>query len=328
MIFIFSTCNYYRYQISYKEPFYKLAQVKERIPGWCDRILWLQNDSQSELVACTSQKYLNTKLKQKGVHKNKRKIINEYCSVNDGGVMSASDHSAVYAAFRFSSNRSNSLMANELSSMSQTYITLTVGKLSVDYPHGCDYHFLGKPTDAQIIFPAPFEDLTPNGNGMSRALTNESNNHHHFSSAARTASQLSEHRHINGDNFADEACCKLNWITSRPAHQLHLIVRLYFAGTESTDKRWYAQTSVSLNEIKNMQLTEIQAPLLKDGLPIIANHIDTSKFSPQQHVSNETETNCLKERFKMPNSSISGTKTPVLNLCINLSSISRAKRSF
>jgi hypothetical protein len=103
------------YHVHFREPIYKGGRVKERTPGWCDRILFhSQQDIRDELIpekvpltlVPSSGNYTVTKgpiinHKTGEVVDPEKEFVDHYYSVNDGQGMSISDHSPVVAGFIF-----------------------------------------------------------------------------------------------------------------------------------------------------------------------------------------------------------------------------------
>lgn len=117
------------YRTKYKEPFYKGGGVKERTPGFCDRILYhsMVDLSEDLLPECVPQKlslhnYKDSKDSTSGGGISSEAIalsggndfgltnepklpnamtatIDNYQSINDGDIFSVSDHSPVFATF-------------------------------------------------------------------------------------------------------------------------------------------------------------------------------------------------------------------------------------
>ena len=107
------------YRIRYKEPIYKGGNVKERTPGYTDRILFHSlSDMESTLVperksvpleligANDSSNDDSSSSSSRGAPPHEvTASCDNYCSVNDGAAMSVSDHSPVYGTFLLSTQR-------------------------------------------------------------------------------------------------------------------------------------------------------------------------------------------------------------------------------
>jgi len=123
------------YHTAYREPFYKGGRVKERTPGWCDRVLVhslhdLQDEVRPETVAADaipSQESLKTLRQRKWMQRERagasiavaapgaaedeetedgamhEEMVQNYFAVNEGPGSSVSDHSPVVASFTFRS---------------------------------------------------------------------------------------------------------------------------------------------------------------------------------------------------------------------------------
>ena len=102
------------YRIRYKEPIYKGGNVKERTPGYTDRILYHSlSDMEETLVPerktvpleligalDSHDDYDDSRSSRSGALPHQvTASCDNYCSVNDGAAMSVSDHSPVYGTF-------------------------------------------------------------------------------------------------------------------------------------------------------------------------------------------------------------------------------------
>eukprot|EP00602_Paraphysomonas_sp_CaronLab_P005504 CAMPEP_0185022322 /NCGR_PEP_ID=MMETSP1103-20130426/5032_1 /TAXON_ID=36769 /ORGANISM="Paraphysomonas bandaiensis, Strain Caron Lab Isolate" /LENGTH=906 /DNA_ID=CAMNT_0027554333 /DNA_START=389 /DNA_END=3109 /DNA_ORIENTATION=+ len=97
------------YRVKYKEPFYKGGMVKERTPGFCDRILYhsitdLAENLVPERVRLDLSLEQNTaqSLSLNKKHESERTlshVVDNYQSVNGGDPWNMSDHSPVFATF-------------------------------------------------------------------------------------------------------------------------------------------------------------------------------------------------------------------------------------
>jgi hypothetical protein len=86
----------------YKEPFYKGGKIKERTPGYCDRVLYHSLvDDEGELEPEKVQ--LPASLQARGGEG--QGLVDNYRPINDGAVYSISDHSPVYATFELKLKR-------------------------------------------------------------------------------------------------------------------------------------------------------------------------------------------------------------------------------
>ena len=87
------------YRTRYREPFYKGGKVKERVPGYCDRVLFhslpdLRDRLRPEPVLVELQP-----LHEAGARSIGTAAVDNYRSINEGEGMDVSDHSPVCAAF-------------------------------------------------------------------------------------------------------------------------------------------------------------------------------------------------------------------------------------
>ncbi|KAF4136284.1 Endonuclease/Exonuclease/phosphatase family [Phytophthora infestans] len=91
------------YQTTYREPFYKGGRVRERVPGWCDRILYCsradspwENCFKVEQVACSDSSLGRSSFGSDTVRDNYRALNDE---------LRGSDHSPVSCTFLWSVQR-------------------------------------------------------------------------------------------------------------------------------------------------------------------------------------------------------------------------------
>ena len=161
------------YKIAHKEPFYKGGAINDRVPGWCDRVLWYPNDSHSVLEPLMASEFATDdqfSLQVRGPDGAGPIVAHEYRAMNDGPVMSVSDHSPVYAGFRLLSHRSAGSVPATTGVREPlagfVYITISLGKLAVRCPGGGDYDWLGHVRDTHVVFPAPYEDCGAGDTGL------------------------------------------------------------------------------------------------------------------------------------------------------------------
>ena len=98
------------YRIQHKQPFYKGGQVKDSVPGFCDRILYYSVPDLAEdllpeclptdmLVAAASSPSSQHAPDQRSNPITLNVTVDNYRSVNDGEAMTVSNHSPVFATF-------------------------------------------------------------------------------------------------------------------------------------------------------------------------------------------------------------------------------------
>ena len=243
------------YQVAYKEPFYKGAQVRERVPGWCDRVLWLPNDDYSAFVPLPAQKGQSPLVRPK-LFKALQQVTNEYRALNDGQVLTASDHSPVYAGFELQSKR-NGPAGNTTPNGNQTYMTITLGEIRLEGANAEDVERCGDVADVQVVFPGPYEDANAFRVTQPSVSSGDDGSLRH----------RCEHRFIHGEEIGNSVCCKFTWQTSQPYERFHMLLQVKFAAGND-EKPLNAQASFALRTVQRGVLTSVRAPLFLDGLPV------------------------------------------------------------
>jgi hypothetical protein len=92
------------YRMRYKEPIYKGGNVKERTPGYCDRVIYHSLDGAWDRLV-PERKNVVVIMESDGNRVEETKDCDNYWSVNDGVGMSVSDHSPVSAVFNMKTLR-------------------------------------------------------------------------------------------------------------------------------------------------------------------------------------------------------------------------------
>jgi len=152
------------YRTRYKEQIYKGGKVKERTPGYCDRILFCSlPDAAARLVP--ERKTLLYDLVTSSGEGAFANEADNYCAVNDGPGMSVSDHSPVYGVFLLRPALSSGALRLTRKRNMTVVAPLTAQSL-LDAPEVgleiLEFHVRGgkvtpEATRLDVMFPAPFE---------------------------------------------------------------------------------------------------------------------------------------------------------------------------
>lgn len=144
-----STWPQHVYRTKYKEPIYKGGNVKERTPGYCDRILYHSVEDRSHQLTPDKAVYSFEYLRPSdapvvpGGGEVQEGLFDNYAAVNDGEGMSVSDHSPVYGTFT---------LDRRPESHHSPRGTIEVSDFAI---HAGDLRI--PPAHVDVVFPAPFE---------------------------------------------------------------------------------------------------------------------------------------------------------------------------
>jgi hypothetical protein len=177
------------YRLRYKEPIYKGGHVKERTPGYTDRILY---HSLGDLAGCLEpeRRQVAVELLAAGRDPPTPAAVevaecDNYCSVNDGVAMSVSDHSPVFATFLLSSPRRATAASAEAPTPEDSVLDSPTAQIEV-----IALQLKGnvETTGFDLVFPAPFEvpdglaqcHCRPQANGWREEPTRPKTDCRHF----------------------------------------------------------------------------------------------------------------------------------------------------
>ena len=136
------------YRMKFKEAMYKGGKVKERTPGYCDRVLYHSLISESSLIP--ERQVFTTELVMPPTSTASGATLqvecDNYVSVNDGEAMSASDHSPVFAVFELSTKHQHLPSSGVLASPS-----VRIELIDIQVKGNIEN------TSVEVLFPAPWE---------------------------------------------------------------------------------------------------------------------------------------------------------------------------